>query len=278
MGLPQYESVIARLAILIACAMCSGAAPADVLQTKSDIKGASLVSLRTLPRSPEKGSLDEYCEGYRAEKLTATGREVAKLGWIVTSEAPLGWYQVVTFASGFSPGTSAICYARNANIGIFNGASLIALAYTSRSAGWQLGRVEPLESGAVLVWGGDGPGPPVGELHEENNGLRLTEIAPERMFCSRRAVVPDVYGKPLDAARKILIAHGWLPQRPSERPGEYDRAAELAKRGIIEAEVCSGTGVGYCRFNYRGPAGVLSVTTLGEGPTVVSYDVACPPE
>jgi hypothetical protein len=68
--------------------------------------------------------------------------------------------------------------------------------------------------------------------------------------------------------------------RPKEKPGEYDAAAGLAKRGVVEADSCSGTGVGYCGFNYRGPAGVLHVTTVGGDPdpgedAVVGYGVEC---
>ena len=279
MGSRQHANVISRIAAVLVCALCCGAASADVPQTKSDIKGASLVSLGTLPHSPEIGFLDEYCEGYRDKELTAAGRQVAKLGWIVTSEAPLGRYRVVTFASGYTPGTSGMCAARNANIGIFDGASLVALAYTSQSADVPLGTVEPLEGGALLVWGGGWTGPPVGELHESNNDLHLTAIAPERTFCRGRAVVPNVYGKPVDAARRILLAHGWRPQRPSASDRKWGGAGELAKRGIIEAESCSGTGVGYCAFSYRGPAGVLSLTTIGGTDlaenSVVNYGVVC---
>jgi hypothetical protein len=279
MGSQRYKVAIFRAAIFVACAMCCGAVHSTVLNTKSDIKGASLISLGALPRSPEKGSLDSYCEGYRAKSLTAVGRQVAKLGWIVTSEGPLGRYRVVTFVSGFTPGTSAMCFARNANIGIFDGAGLVALAYTSRSADGPLGTVEPLESGDLLVWS-DPPGSPVGELHAEKNGLRLMAIEPTRTFCGRRAVVPNVYGKPIDAARKILIAHSWRPLRPSEIPNDLNLAADFAKRGIIEAENCAGTGAGYCAFNYRSPAGVLHVTTAGgesepADNSVVRYSVTC---
>jgi hypothetical protein len=135
--------------------MASVSAAAPILQAKSDIEGVSLVGLGALPHSPESGSLDEYCEGYRVQKLTAVGSQVAKLGWIVTSDAPLGRYEVVTFASGFTPGTSAMCFARNANIVIFNGTSQVALAYSSRSARSPLGIVEPMEGGSPV--GMDGP-------------------------------------------------------------------------------------------------------------------------
>ncbi|WP_233633032.1 hypothetical protein [Burkholderia seminalis] len=265
----------------VAWAALGGTASADPLRTASDIAGASLVPLGVLPRSPENGSLDPFCTRYRANATTAAGREVAKRDWIVTSEAPLGRYTVVTFSSGFRAGTSAICFARNSNIGIFDGATLVALGYTARKAGWQLGSVDRLENGALLIWGGDGPAPPVGELHEENGGLRLTGVAAESTHCGGRAVVPNVYGKPLDAARRILIAHGWRPLPPREKPDATDGAAALAKHGIIEAEACSGTGVGYCALRYRNAAGVLGVTTVGGEPdtpsanTVIDYQVAC---
>ena len=235
--------------------------------------------LGTLPHSPEDGSLDGYCEGYREKVSTVPGKQVAKLGWIVTSEAQLGRFQVVTFASGFTPGTSALCYARNANIAIYEGAKLVALAYTSRSGDLHLGAVETLESGALLVWG-DPPGSPIGELHDANGTLRLTGISPDRTFCRHRATVPNVYGKPFNVARKILIANGWRPIRSSEGSERWFAETELVKRGVIEVESCSGTGVGYCKFNYERPTGVLSVITVGGDPdpandTVVRYEVEC---
>nr|WP_249185212.1 hypothetical protein [Burkholderia cenocepacia] len=251
------------------------------MRTGSDIAGASLVPLGTLPHSPESGSLDPFCTQYRAKTTTAAGREVAQRNWIVTSEAPLGRYTVVTFASGFNAGTSAICFVRNGNIGVFDGTTLVALGYTARKAGWQLGSVDRMENGALLVWGGNGPGAPVGELHEASGGLRLTRVAAERAFCDGRAVVPNVYAKPLDVARKILIAHGWQPLRPREKPDAMDGAATLAKHGLVEAEACSGTGVGYCALRYRNAAGVLGVTTVGGEPdepsanTVIDYQVGC---
>ncbi|KAG8150839.1 hypothetical protein [Burkholderia catarinensis] len=265
----------------VACVALGGTASAETLSTASDITGASLVPLGVLPHSPENGSLDPFCARYRAKTTTAAGREVAKLDWVVTSEAPLGRYTVVTFASGFQPGTSAICFARNGNVGVFDGTTLVALGYTARKAGWQLGSADRLESGALLIWGGDGPAPPVGELHKEHGGLRLARVAAESTHCHGRAVVPNVYGKPLDAARRILIAHGWQPLRPREKPDAMDGAATLAKHGIIEAEACSGTGMGYCALRYRSAAGVLGVTTAGGEPdkpsanTVIDYQVAC---
>ncbi|MDS0856895.1 PASTA domain-containing protein [Burkholderia pseudomultivorans] len=278
-ALPSAQR-FASVAVL-ACATLGGTASADTLHTASDIAGIALTPLGALPRSPEKGSVDDFCAQYPEKKLSAAGREVAKHGWIVTSEAPLGRYRVVSFVSGMTPGTSAICFARNANLAIFSGTELVALAYTPRSAKRSLGTVDVLESGALLIQGGDGPGAPLAELHEENGGFRITAIAAERTFCRGRAVVPNVYGQPLDAARKTLIAHGWQPLRARRKPDDSDGAATLVKHGIIEAYGCSGTGMGYCSFNYRSPAGVLGTITMGGEPDtpsenrVIDYGVTC---
>ncbi len=253
--------------------ICSAGSPRAV-QTNSEIKGASLVPLQSLPRSPETGTLDGYCDGYREKKLSATGRLVEKLGWIVTSEAPLGRYHVVTFASGFDPGTSALCFARNANIAIFDGSNLVALAYGKSGRAGPLGVVEPLEGGGLLIWT-DPPGFPVGELHADTDRLQLTPVAPARSLCNGRATVPNIYGKKIEVARDVLISHGWQPQRPKDRPGDWNSASQLSREGVIEAENCSGTGVGYCSFKYRTSAGVLGVTTAGEDHQVVNYGVSC---
>ena len=255
-------------------------AAASELVAPSEIPGFTLVPLRAVPHSPEDGALDEYCEQYRAETLSDLGHLIQKQGWIVTSEATLGRYRVVSFASGFEPGTSALCFARNANIAIFDGQQLLAIAYAAHGKDRPLGKVEPLESGALLIWS-DPPGMPVGELHADGGKLRLTKLSPQRSFCHGKASVPNVYGKSIAAARRILMASGWRPRRPDEKPGEGDMARTLARQGLIEAEICSGTGVGYCGFGYQGKVGQLEVTTVGGEPdpaanTVVNYEVICP--
>jgi len=260
----------------------------QALRVESDLREYQFMPLHRLPHSPEKSALGQYCSAYRAAKQSPLARSVEKLGWIVTSEAPLGRYRAVSFASGFDEGTSAMCFARNANVAVFDGDALVALAYAKRpytgpnsnSNPVPLGVVEPLEDSTGLrVWT-DPPGMPVGELRVVGDSLRLTARAKEHAYCRDRARVPDIYGKGIDSARRMLFAQGWKPMRPSETPGEFDMALEMAKKGLIEAEACSGTGVGYCRWNYRGKAGLLHVVTAGgeEKPAdnwVSGYRVEC---
>jgi len=266
------------------------ATDASGLRVTSELPEYQFVKLRTLPRSPESARPDEYCSGYRAKRLSSVAYGVEKLGWIVTSEAPLGRFKVITFTSGFDPGTSALCFTHNANIAVFERDAVVALAYAKRpyrgpnsnSKPSPLGVVEPLaDKSGLLVWT-DPPGSPVGELHADGESIRLVARAHEHTYCNGRTKVPDLYERGIDAARRVLLSQGWVPERPADPPGEGDMARDMAAKGLIEAETCSGTGVGYCAWNYRSEEALLHVATVGGEPepadnTVVSYNVECRP-
>lgn len=279
-----YRASASSLVVACASILCAVAPPASAqsVRVHAEVAGTSLVALSVLPRSPETAPVPEFCAHYRldAATLSPAGRAVETLGWYAMSDAPLGRYRVVSFASGFDPGTSAICTPRHTNLGIFDGTKLVALAYLARSAQWQFGTLDPLETGGLLIGEGERVGGPVAELHQQDEGLALTEVAASRTFCGGRATVPNVFGKSIATARQRLIAAGWQPVRPAEQPGPDDAAASLAKHGVIEAASCSGTGVGYCGYTYRNASADLSVVTVGGDPdprndNVVSARAEC---
>lgn len=250
----------------------------------SELPDYAFVRLAILPRSPETAPVDEFCDQYAATPESSAAQIVAKAGWTVTSEAPYAGFTVVSFASGFDPGTSAICFARNANIAVFDGEALVALAYSKKpnreDEPSPLGPVTPLEDGSGLLVFTDPPGAPIGELKGDAKALRLKVRSIQHAFCEGKAIVPDIYDMSIDRARKLLHAQGWMSEPPAEAPNRYDLAHDMAVRGLIEAETCSGTGVGYCAWNYRGKAARLGVTTVGgeADPArniVVGYGVVC---
>lgn len=262
----------------------AASAEASDLAVASELPDYAFVRLAALPRSPETAPADEYCNGYAATPESPAALIVAKAGWIVTSEAPFAGFTVVSFTSGFDPGTSAMCFARNANIAVFEGEALVALAYSKQPDREDdrspLSKVTPLEDGSGLQVLTDPPGAPLGELKGHAKALRLTARGSEHAFCDGKTIVPDIYDKGIDRARKLLLARGWTPEPPADPPREYDLAHRMAARGLTEAETCSGTGVGYCGWSYRGKAARLGVTTVGgdadpAGNIVVGYGVTC---
>lgn len=88
-------------------------------------------------------------------------------------------------------------------------------------------------------------------------------------------------GKLYATTRKVLMATGWKPVFKYRNLSEYDREDNVVKNlHFYEMESCSGTGVGYCNFIFKGKDGkILTITTVGndetEGgkPTVSGYRI-----
>jgi hypothetical protein len=246
----------------------------------SEVAGIRFVSLTDLPHSPDSSDV-ESCGARDKPPTSVAGKQVTAKGWTVTSEADLGRYHVVSFAGGFEQVTGSLCFAQDANIAVYDGASLVALAYTGKSSHVDLGTLSPLEGGALLI-DSNGPGTPTAELHADEKGLRVTAISPEQPVCKGATSVPGIYGKSIKDARVVLTAKGWTPEVSRPAPGDGDRAKDLVEHGFPEAESCAGTGLGYCGFNYRNGAIKLDVTTIGgesddgSEDKVIGYSAKCP--
>ena len=253
------------------------------LKVRSDIAGLTFQMLDKLPRAPRAGaSVPDFCTSYVSAPKTDAGREVRAAGWSVTGEARLGPLTAVSFAGGFEPATSGTCVVQDGNIGIFNAeGGLVAIAYARRGSKASIGRVSALESGALRVWDGDPPGMPIADIERQESGylLRLGALAAKETLCRGRASVPNIYGMGIDKARAALIQSGWTPVPGDQgEDSRFGREKDLRKHGIVEVEGCSGTGFGYCNYVYKGAAGKLTVTTIGDGefPTVSAYGAECP--
>ena len=98
------------------------------------------------------------------------------------------------------------------------------------------------------------------------------------------AAAPQVEGMKLVQARAKILKAGWKPRETHLHFGEIPEreranAAIFFKAGFREVEVCAGTGVNPCIFNYSRGAECLRVYTIGEQPkhTVVqSVTEECP--
>ncbi|MCA8283494.1 hypothetical protein LGN21_28310 [Burkholderia cepacia] len=254
-----------------AAAQTTASAPRVVSELK-DIRMKPLANLPMAGDAIDRGD----CSQLVIQPKSAAARLVAAQGWAVMSDMPLGPYRAISFAGQMEAATSGTCSITQGNVAVFEDGRLIALAYGKSAEDTAIGRLAPLESGAVRIWDGDIAPSPAGDLHVDRDGtLRLSRVADEDAVCKGRAKVPNVYNMPIDKARKALIANGWNPVRGGAS-GE-PRQSALVRRGIVETESCAGTGLAFCDFGYTGPAGKLTLTTVGEGalPSVTDYDVKC---
>lgn len=89
---------------------------------------------------------------------------------------------------------------------------------------------------------------------------------------ARHAKLPAIKGSAYHRARKRLLAAGWRPLRTKPREVaaddpdiSYGNGQLFWRRGYVEVESCSGTGVAACAFLFKDAYGNrLRVTTAGE--------------
>lgn len=262
--------------LLPAAAQAGASTNALAPRVVSELKDIRMKALNSLPKAGGSASDRNGCPWRVLQPKSTAARLVAAQGWAVMADVPLGSYRAISFAGQMEAGTSGTCNITQGNVAVFDGDKLLALAYGKSAHEAAIGNLTALEGGAVRVWSGDVIGSPVGDLRVEADGtVRLGKLAGEESVCKGQARVPNVYGMPIDKARKALADKGWKPVRI--KPDGESRQAGLIKRGIVEVESCSGTGLAYCSFSYTGAAGALSVVTAGEKglPNVVGYDTKC---
>ena len=86
---------------------------------------------------------------------------------------------------------------------------------------------------------------------------------------ARHAKLPEIAGLTYPRARRILLAAGWRPLKTNSSAADvnvsYGNGPFFWRRGYVELESCSGTGVAACAFLFKDRFGNrLRVTTEGE--------------
>ncbi len=88
------------------------------------------------------------------------------------------------------------------------------------------------------------------------------------------ATVPRIDGLSYDQARKKILAAGWKPRVTAEQDDTltYGNGPIFWSRGYREVEVCAGTGLGQCLFDFvDGRGNRLQIETAGEEDPEGSY-------
>lgn len=261
-------------------AAANAAAPADEAAAAtprfaSTVPAIRIAATADLPAAPTFDA--SLCDHLFDKPKGEPAKAVAAKGWQITGELSAGRYQAVSFVGGAEPATSGACELSKGNVAFFEGGVLKAIAYGA-GKGPAIGRIVRAGDRDLRIWDGDIlPGPVADIGIGDDGGIAIGKVAAEEKVCGGKAVVPNIYGMPINRARAALQKAGWSPVAAGAPEGEDPRLEALAAAGVVEAESCSGTGFGFCAFNYRGPAGTLGVTTAGDGefPSVSSYGVDC---
>lgn len=244
----------------------------------SEVPEIMVAAVTKLPQGPGPVRKDDNCSTSLVEPETAAGRIVQQRGWGVLSEFEIEDYSLVSFAGEFIPGTSGSCAIRQGNIGVFEGSRLTAIMYTASKSDELIGRLIPLENGDVRLWSSGYLEYPVADILVGSIGLVIRAVASEDAFCHGKVTVPNIFGIDITVAREELQAAGWEPEKQPRL--EWGQQPDLQDLGVIEAVDCSGTGFGFCAYEYRRQGASLRVTTAGElwgdsVPGVTDYSVTC---
>lgn len=247
----------------------------DQIALKSDVPGLKITRLAKLPEAPNSDSSGAPSCGVLPATKSVGGKIASDLGWGVTAEAKLGPYEAVSFGGEFEQATGSACAIDQGNIALFDGSNLLALIYADKNSKLTIGRITAVED-HLRILDGDLVQMPIGEIKLEGGYVEVKPLAAEEQVCDGKAVVPNVYGKPITEARQAIIARGWEPFQspPPSYPDSFGDS--IRKMGIVETTDCAGTGLAYCSYYYRKGDMELGVSSFGDGtPTVSDYDAVC---
>jgi hypothetical protein len=223
-----------------------------------------------VPAAAPRLEAEGECRHRPIAPTTNVGREIASRGWHVVSEAQLGDHIAVAYVRGLLLGTSSMCFAVDGHVAMAVRNRLVAIVSAARSDpsngnpgggvhGDVIGYAYKVPgSGNFRITDGTGTAPPSAEIRIGPDGIAVGRLAPADSFCGGRVSVPNIYGRPMVSASRILLRSGWRPVN--------------ARLGLEE---CSGTGVGFCEFRYRRGRHSLAITTADEDHHIVGYEPRC---
>ncbi|MDG1066879.1 MAG: hypothetical protein P8P40_00675, partial [Sulfitobacter sp.] len=191
---------------------------------------------------------------------TTEGSVISNNGWAVTSEVIIANYTFVSFNGRIDTGTSGTCWKAEGNIAVFRNSDLQGVIYTNDPTNTSIGRLSRHEGGIVRLHTGEPTDFPILDVRYDNEQFTMSEVSEFTTYCQGRYLVPSVYGMDINEARHELIQIGWKPIFESEDIGFI--AELMRKDGITEVSGCSGTGMGYCGYQYAQDGAILRVSSI----------------
>lgn len=194
---------------------------------------------------------------------TTEGSVISDNGWAVTSEVKFAHYTFVSFNGRIDVGTSGTCWKAEGNIAVFLNSDLQGVIYTNDPANTSIGRLNLHEGGIIRLHTGEPTDLPVLDIQYASEQFAMSEVGEFTTYCEGRYLVPNVYGEDISEARHELLQMGWKPiisQRESDEIGLI--AERMRQDGITEVVGCSGTGMGYCSYQYAHDGAILQVSSI----------------
>ena len=263
----------------------ASASAATPVAPKGEVGSLRLQALAELPPPPKAvGGDGEASDECREPVASDEARAAEAAGWIVYGEREWAGYRAVGVARAGTRLAGMGCVFPQGRVLLFrDGRPLAQVIDSGADADAADAGLQSLEEGAADASAGSDPSARrdgadaelrVGDWQgraqarlriDPDGGLELAALPATDRYCAGRASLPRLEALELPAARERLLGQGWRPAESEREEGEDGMRDALIAAGFPEVEVCSGTGMGYCNYHYRNPAGDrLQLTTAGE--------------
>lgn len=251
--------------------------PAGAYRVRSRAPAVAIAPATDLPLIRHEPGDNAFCPDPRPE--TPEGKWAQSRGWQIGSEDTLGPLTIVTVLRKFINGSGGECVAIDGRSLVFDHGKPIASIVTVSVDGFQLARSEETERGAIRLIGAI-EAAPYGDLVVKGRDIEIEPLPPSDTACHGKQIVPNIFGQPIQVARRILRRAGWrpvptrrhLPVLDDNGMGDgWDGADYLYADGITEVTECEPHG--QCSLGYRTRGATSTVVT--ESGTVTWYWIDC---
>ncbi|MEP7005661.1 MAG: PASTA domain-containing protein [Sphingomonas bacterium] len=221
---------------------------------------------------------DAYCPD-KPKAETPEGRWAVARGWRISSERKLGQLVAVNVVRHLEHDVGGLCISIDGQFLLFDHGRPIASVMTVSEYGYQLGFLSETERGGFRIESGLKE-PPFGDLFVKGDDIDIEPLPPSETWCDGKKPVPNIFGKPIQEARKILRRAGWkpvpryrrLPAIGDDGKGDIFSGEDyLYHDGVTEVVGCEPRG--QCWLDYRSGQATAEILTQGEH--VTNYGVDC---
>jgi hypothetical protein len=240
-------------------------------RVRSTIAELRIDRASTVPEAAPRREIEGNCGERFPAPTTNMGREIARRGWRVTSEAHSGNHAAIGYVRGLLHAPIGLCFAVDGHVAIVDRGRLVAIVSAARRDPTDghdpdggahndvIGYVLKVPgSGNFRVTETIGLWAPLAEIRIGPNEIGVGRLAPRDSFCGGRTSIPNVHGRSIVSASHILQREGWRPIN--------------ARLGLEE---CQMMGLGFCGYGYRRRGQRLEITTDNDGHAVVDYEPRC---
>jgi hypothetical protein len=260
------------LAILLSLGFGNSASSNNV-KIVNEVSELKFSYLNEIPKGPLLESFNiGFCINQIIEPKTGSGMDLVEKGWRVLSEKSIGPFDFVSFAGDFRDGLSGACIIRQGNVSISKAGELFGVIYTNSKDDELIGRLSVAEGGVVQILSSGSS--PWADIKILKNQIKIENKASIQSFCSGSVIVPNIIGEQIGGARKSLIEFSWEPIVQTQEV-VLSFVETMRESGLVETIDCSGTGMGYCSFEYENADAKLWVQSSGDENRVLYHSVSC---